>query len=89
MQTTSEICKGNNVATAALNYRFMELLATYMYKSNPIPKLASQTLSFDSLHEEFGLTGTRFADSEFFKSEAVQIWPETEERGQDRVQENL
>ncbi len=60
----------------------------YMYKSNPIPKLESQTRPLYSLEDNFGVN-VNLVDSEEFKQEAANTWPEKEEEGMERAARNI
>ena len=62
MATAARIGKELSITKVALDWCFCEILATFLYKSNPLPNMEVRKKSAEDLDKEYELQGITFND---------------------------
>ena len=80
MATAAHIAKRLEIEKVKINYVFFESLEEDYYSENPIPHLEFNTKSAEELDQVFGLQGIKFEDTQHYKQEIHQMYPESEQQ---------
>ena len=85
MMTAANIAKGLGIGKIKVNYLYSELLGDNLFEQCPMKHTLIRNKDPKYLVEHY-LEGVEFEDSETFKSEAHELYPESKSMGRERSQ---
>ena len=86
MSTAAQIAIATGIPKVHLNYRCVEFLSDLVYKNgNPIPRLMWFNKEKEEMNEDFSLKGVEFVDTDLFREESKEIFPEDANKLQKRI----
>jgi len=77
LSTASQVAQVMGIPKVLINYRCIEFVNDLVYKNgNPIPRLVWFNKKVEEMEEEYNLQQTEFVDTNVFKEECKELFPE-------------
>ena len=79
MQTAALIAHSLKITSVKINYEYSESMLGSYFKENPMPLIEWWNSDPEQMNQEFNLLDVKFIDTEYFRKEAGELYPESYE----------